>query len=151
LLYPFGIALAVLPVVTIVGALAVRARRSSIQAAGPEPQRPTDYRLALDEIRRVDDQGGSEAVRQAFARLDHLLREFLADRGMDAKSLTPDELESRAGAAGDMTPQRAVAGVLRECERARYAGPNQPPSRDGLARALDETAAVVVSAGGHAR
>ena len=152
LLYPFGIALAVLPVVTIVGALAARARRwSSVEAGGPEPQGPTDYRLALDEIRQAHDQGDSEAVRQAFTRLDRLLREFLADGGMEAKSLTPDELESRAGAAGNMTPQRGVAGVLRECERARYAGPNQPPSRDRLERALDDAATVVVSAGGQGR
>jgi hypothetical protein len=151
LLYPFGIALAVLPVVTIVGALAVRAKRASSREEGPEPQRPTDYRQALDEIRQVHDQGDSEAVRQAFARLDHLLREFLADGGMEAQSLTPDELESRGGAAGEMTPQRAVAGVLRECERARYAGPNQPPTPDRLVRALDEAATVIVSARGQAR
>lgn len=151
-LYPLGLALVALPLLAIAGRLAAAAlarRRPSVQPDGPVAERPTDYRLALDEIRQLHD-ADPQAVRQAFGRLDHLLREFLADMGIDTRSLTPDEIESRAGSAGDVTPHRAAASVLRECERARYAGPNQPPSRDRLAHAVDEATAVV-SANGHAR
>jgi len=150
LLYVLGLVLAALPLVTGI-AVAIARRRASVQAPqGPTAPPPTDYRTALDEIRRVQDGGDPEAVRQAFGRLDHLLRKFLAAAGIDTASLTPDEIESQAGKAGDMTRQRAAAGVFRECERARYSGPNRPPSRDQLARALNETEALV-SAGSEAR
>lgn len=151
--YPLGLLLVALPLVAMVLGLtaAIARRRPSAQAQGPTAHRPTEYRMALDEIRQLDDAADPEAVRQAFGRLDHLLREFLAEVSIHVKSLTPDEIDSRAGTAGDMTTQRAVAGVLRECERARYAGPRQPPSRDRLAHALNQAEAVVVSAKGQAR
>lgn len=151
LLYPLGLVLTALPLVAGVIALAAAARRRSVEADGPSAQAPNDHRIALAEMRQLPDNADPEVVRLAFGRLDHLLREILAGMGIDARSLTPDEIDSRADPVGDVTPQRVAAGVLRECERARFGGPKQRPSRARLAHALEEAEAVVASAGGHTR
>jgi hypothetical protein len=112
---------------------------------------PTDYRAALDEIRRLADPGDTgdpEALRQAFGRLDHLLRDRLVESGIDARSLTPDEIDSQAGTGKQTTGPRGVAGLLRECERVRYGGSRQRPSRDLLAKAIDQAEAVLGSGTG---
>jgi hypothetical protein len=152
LLYPIGLVLMALPLVAGAVALTVAARRRPVvQADDQAAQRPTDYRAALNEIRQLRDDADAAAIRLAFGRLDHLVREILGGMSIDARTLTPDEIDAQAGPAGDLTPQRTAAGVLRECERARFAGPKQPPSRDRLAQALDHAEAVVVSAHGGTR
>jgi hypothetical protein len=151
LLNPLGLVLVVLPLIaTVVGLTVSMARRPSVHVERPIVQPSTDYRFALDEIGQLQEGADPAAIRQAFGRLDHLLREFLAQTGVDARSLTPDEIDSRA-ADEQMTTHRAAAGVLRECERARYAGPNQPLSRDRLAHLLNEAKTVMASANDHAR
>ena len=62
-----------------------------------------------------------------------------------ARSATPDEIDAKAGTQDDSTTPRAIAGVLRECERVRYGGPAQSPSHELLIRALDQAEAVLVS------
>jgi hypothetical protein len=149
-LYPLGVALMALSLVTV--ALGLRGtigrRRTSTRAQDPTSRPSTDYRLALDELRQIEDTANHEALRHAFGRLDHLLREFLAGMNIQARSLTPDEIDSRLGVGGDVTSPRAVAQALRDCERARYGGPSQPPSRELLAHALDQAEKALVPARG---
>ena len=147
-LYPLGVGLIALSLVTV--ALGVKGtigrRRTSTQARRPARRPSTDYRMALDELRRLDDTANHEALRHAFGRLDHLLREFLAEMNIPARSLTPDEIDSRVGVGGDVTSARAIAHVLRNCERVRYGGTSQPPSRELLGHALDQAEQALVPA-----
>ena len=148
--YPLGVGLIALSLVTVAFGLkgTIGRRRTSTQAQGPARRPSTDYRTALEELRRLEDTTNHEALRHAFGRLDHLLREFLGEMNIQARSLTLDEIESRVGVGGDVTPAAAVADVLRDCERVRYGGPSQPHSRELLAHALDRAEKVLVSASG---
>ncbi len=148
-LQPLGLALVVLSLLIIVTALAAPLVRRSrpVPRPGTAPRPATDYRLALDDIRRLDGAGKAgdpAALQQAFEQLDRLLREHLTQAGIDARSLTPDEVDSRVGSIGDTTPG-AITRVLRECERMRYGGPRHAPSYDLLAQALVEAEAALAS------
>jgi len=152
LIYPLGLALVALSLITVaLGFTATMGRRTSTETQDSARRQPTDYRLALNAIRQLSDTANAEALRQAFGGLDHLLREFLAEMNPHARSVTPDEIDAGAGTGGDVTTPRAIARVLRECERARYGGPSQPPSREQLVRALDQAEAVLVSYPGQGR
>jgi hypothetical protein len=147
-LRPLGLALIALSAVTVAASLAVpmARRRRPARSQWPTHHAPADYRTALDELRRLSetgDTGDPDALRQAFGRLDHLLRERLAESGIEARSLTPDEIDSQAGAGDQTTNPRAVAALLRECERIRYGGARQRPSRDLLAQAIGQAETVL--------
>jgi hypothetical protein len=152
-LNPLGATLIALSLVTVALGLKGTIGRRPAAPRAKSPARPAsiDYRTALSEIRQLEDTAGPEALRHAFDRLDHLLRTFLTETDVHARSLTPDEIDSKLNAGGDATPPRAVAQVLRDCERVRYGGPSQPPSREVLARALDQAEKVLVPAGGAER
>lgn len=148
-IYPLGVALMVLSLGTVALGLTgtIGRRRKSTRAQAPTRRPSTDYRVALDEIRQLDT-ANPQALAHAFGRLDHLLREFLAETHVHARSLTPDEIDSALSAGGDGTSPRAVAQVLRDCERVRYGGPSRPPSRELLVRALDQAEKALVPADG---
>lgn len=153
LLYPLGVALMALSLVTVALGLkgTLARRRTLIRAQEPTRRPSTEYQMALNEIRQLDDTANPEALSHAFGRLDHLLREVLAEMNIHARSLTPDEIDSSVGVGGDGTAPRAIARVLRDCERVRYGGPSHPPSRELLAHALDRAEEVLVSARGEVR
>ena len=99
------------------------ARRSTRQA------RQT-ARAALDEIRAAEP-ATAEARRAAFARLDALVRQHLADVcGVPAAGLTPSEMATSLDGAGTQVPPGLVVSVLTSCELARYAGAELRPSAD---------------------
>jgi hypothetical protein len=151
-LYPLGIALMVLSLVTVAIGLRGTVSRRRVRARAEEPARlpSTEYQTALNEIRQLDDTANPEALSHAFGRLDHLLRQALGEMNIHARSLTPDEIDSIVG-NGDGTAARAIARVLRDCERARYGGPSHRPSREQLTHALDRAEEVLVSTRGDAR
>ena len=79
LFWPFGLALVALSLVTRRPCGFTRTIKRRPSTGPPDSARqPTEYRLALDEIGQLSDTADAEALRQAFGRLDHLLREFLA-------------------------------------------------------------------------
>jgi hypothetical protein len=145
---PVGLTLVAVSLATAAAGLVtpIVRRRRPARAQGPV-RRPTDRRPALDEIRRLDDTGSPDDLHKAFGRLDRLLREHLAETGIDARSLTPDEIDARADGAGETTA-RAVAQLLRECERVRYGGPRHAPSRELLADALHRAEAALQARAG---
>jgi hypothetical protein len=146
LIYPFGLALVALSLIAVaLGFSKTIGRRTSTETQDSARRQPTDYQLALNDIRQLSDTANAEALRQAFGRLDHLLREFFAEMNPHARSVTPEEIDAEAGTGGDLTTPRAIARVLRECERARYGGPTQPPSHELLIHTLDQAEAVLVS------
>lgn len=151
LLYPAGLALVVLsfaPVVVGIAAVVAR-RRAKAQSRRSKRRRPDHYRTALDELRQLDGTTDTAARRQAFDRLDHLLREYLTDLHIPAASLTPEEIDARVNPSlGGISPG-AIAQVLRECQRAQYGGPDQLPSGDALTRAFEQTEEMLGSAGSH--
>lgn len=152
LLAPLGLTLVVLSLLVAATAAAGPLMRRSrpVRPVRPAPRPATDYRLALDEIRRLEAGGDEAVLRQAFERLDRLLRERAADAGVDARSLTPDEMDRGPGSMSD--PARAaLTRALRACERVRYGGPRQAPSRDLLAQVLSEAEAALAPAEGPAR
>jgi hypothetical protein len=148
---PLGLVLIALSLVTVALGFTgtVRRRRVSTPDEAPVRRPATDYRKALDEIRQLDATANGDALHQAFGRLDHLLREFLTERDIPARSLTPDEIEARVVTGSGAAVPRTVAQVLRACERARYAGPSQPPSRELLTRALGDAEQALASQGGN--
>jgi hypothetical protein len=151
MLQPLGLALVVLSLSIVATALAapIARRFRRVRKAGPARLRPpTNYRIALDDIRRMDGAGDPSALRQAFERLDRLLRERLAEAGIDARSLTPDEIDRGVGSTGDTATPGAIARVLRECERVRYGGVRHPPSHDLLAQTLVQAEAALAPADG---
>jgi hypothetical protein len=152
-IYPLGMALMSLSIVTVLlGVMRTMARRrTSTPAESPSSGASTRYDTVLDEIRRLEATDDPETMCHAFLRLDRMLRDFLVERDIPAKALTPDEIDSRAETAGAPASVRAVATVLRDCERVRYGGPSQPPARDMLVRAVERAAAALASARGEAR
>ncbi len=151
-LQPIGLALVILSLAIVAAAVvAPMARRSRLaRPPGPAPSPATDYRRALGELKQLAGARDPAALDQAFERLDRLLRERLRDAGLDARSLTPDEIEARAGSIGDTTAG-AITRVLRECERVRYAGHRHPPSSDLLVQVLVQAEAALVPADGRHR
>jgi hypothetical protein len=151
-IYPIGVALMSLSLVTVaVGFMrTIARRRTSTPAERSTPVASTRYETVLDEIRRLEATGDPDAFSHAFARLDGLLRDFLVERSIPARALTPDEIDARAAAAGAPAPVRAVTDVLRDCERVRYGGPAQPPTREMLAKAVDRAGDALASARGDA-
>jgi hypothetical protein len=150
--YAMGFALVALSLVTVALALrgTVSRRRARERAQEPARRPAIEYQATLKDIRQLDHAADPEAVSHAFGRLDQLLRQALSDMNTDARALTPDEIDSLAG-NGDGTAARAIARVLRECERARYGGPSHRSSREQLTHALDRAEELLVSAPGDAR
>jgi hypothetical protein len=152
LIYPAGLALVAVSLITVaLGFTGTLKRRTPTETQEPELRQPIDCQAALNEIRRLGDTANPEALRQAFGRLDHLLRESFAETIPRARSATPEEIDAGSGAGGDATTPRTVARVLRECERARYGGPAQPPSHEQLIHALEQAQVVLVSDRGRRR
>jgi hypothetical protein len=107
------------------------ARRS---ARGPGVA-SADLRAELEELEGVD--AASESARRlGYEKLDALLRRRLGDvGGVDASALTAAEVGARLADRPDRIPD-ALAAVLEECERARYAPAEALPSAERFAAGL---------------
>jgi len=153
LLQPVGLTLVVLALAMVGATLAAPlARRWRLaRRTGPAPKPVMDYRLALEDLKRVDGAADQGALLQAFDRLDRLMRERLAESGIDARPLTPDEIEARAEPTGDTARPGPVAHVLRECERVRYGGGRHAPSHELLRQVLAQAEAALTPVDGRGR
>jgi hypothetical protein len=100
-------------------------------------------RSALDEIRAMDESS-STARREAFVRLDQILRRHLAETAaVPTFSLTADELAERLPANGRV-PADSIRAVLTDCERAAYSPANRVPGADRLREAVETVQSVVL-------
>jgi hypothetical protein len=100
-------------------------------------RRPGENRAALDKIRQLDSASSAARI-EAFDRLDGLVRGYLTELDIAARSLTPDEIQQRLTDRHPRMPGDVVASVLRDCQRARYGGPAELPDAATLGRALEQ-------------
>lgn len=144
LLFPLGliaVALSFVPVLLGVAARAAR-RREARALARSKRRSPEEHRLALEAIRALSASPDMAARREAFDRLDALIRDYLIELDIPARSLTPDEIQTRVGEAFRQMPGDRIASVLRECQRARYGGPEQFPDGEALRQSLEQMSDV---------
>lgn len=115
----------------ILSSFAGRLRRDRRAGAARGPsvrQVRRTARAAFEELQRLDPRG-SDARRDAFARLEAAVRQHLAMTcGVAAAGLTPDELAMALEASDARPPMTLLASVLDACERAKYADPAGQPS-----------------------
>jgi hypothetical protein len=147
LLQPVGIGLivvAIAPVALLAIAIGQRVRDRRRSAAARSRRRARhEARELLDSVRAADP-ATPDARREAFDRLDALVRDHLADAcRIDARSLTPEEIATALGSHGSRLPPDLVKSLLAQCELARYAPPDQLPAPDAWRRALADAEQVL--------
>ncbi|MBI2220090.1 MAG: hypothetical protein HYU53_02665 [Acidobacteria bacterium] len=144
---PAGAGLALVsaaPVALLVLSLAWRYRPR--RARRPRHATPLTQRT-LDDLRTLDFSQAAQR-REAYGRLDAALRRHLAGlTGMPVESLTAAELIPRLNGHARGVPVDALAALLGDCERARYAPPAGVPTSDQLEEALASTAQLLPSRG----
>src|SRR5262249_50248270 len=85
-------------------------------------------RASLEAVRAATPPSTDER-RDAFARLDALVRQHLSDVcGVPAASLTPTEITAALNGRPSSAPVELASSVLTTCELARYAPPALLPS-----------------------
>jgi hypothetical protein len=139
LLWPAGIALVVISIVPVgiaaVGAVRrqrPRERRRSIR------QVRSDERVTLETIRALDVSKPVER-RDAYFRLNALVRGHLEQIGVEAAGLTPEEIETALSTRETRLPASLVSRLLAACDRARYAPPDALPSSDDCREAIHQS------------
>jgi hypothetical protein len=102
-------------------------------------------RAALEDLGPVDATN-DEARRDAFARLNKLVRQHLAESaGLPAQALTAAEITERLTAKSSTMPVESVSMVLGECERALYAPPSLLPNAERFRESVTAAEQVVTS------
>lgn len=95
-----------------------------------------EERASLESARSLDI-GSAEVRREAYSRIDAVVREHLqAVCGVPGPSLASQEVTAALAAGDKRLPVEAVAAVLAECERARYGPLDALPSADACREAL---------------
>ena len=146
-LQPVGIGLIVLSVAPV-ALLAIGLARRAVQrrqTTGHRTRRQARHeaRAAIEAVRDAGIER-PEARREAFAQLDALVRQHLADvEGIPAASLTPAEIAHALEARPSRVQADAVASILKACEVARYAAPEQVPSADAWRDTLAQAEQVI--------
>lgn len=141
LLAPAGFALiiiSIVPAALLVArlALGIRDRRRAMPHSSRHSRAVA--REALDELRAIDAADPS-ARREAFARLDALVRQHLTEVcGVYATGMTPGEIEAALAPCAARVPVELVASVLASSELARYANPELQPTAEAWRAALDD-------------
>lgn len=119
-----------------IGAVARRRHRPAHRSVR---QVRSDERASLQAARELD-LSFADARREAYTRIDALIREHLRDVcGVPGASLTPGEVQPALAGRDSRIDAARVAALLTACERARYAPPHALPSaeacRDSIAEA----------------
>ena len=144
-LTPVGVAfvaLSLAPVVFGLVAAAARLRRPKRKDRSWWRSR-RERRQALEGIRALDVTSDSDARREAFDKIDALVRDCLTDLDIPARALTADEIEKRIAKRSKRLAAGELAGVLRDCEKARYGGPDHLPASEVVTSALEKTEQLV--------
>jgi hypothetical protein len=129
------VVLSIVPAGLFLAGLAIRAARRRERGA---PRRSRDDRLSAIETLRSLDVSAPGARRDAYSRLDALLREHAGARaGIPAAAMTPGEIGSALASRSSAVPQEALVSLLAVCEEARYASPDAVPSEQICRRDID--------------
>jgi hypothetical protein len=98
----------------------------------------SDERASFQAARELD-LTSEEARREAYTKLDVLVREHLSEVcGVTGASLTPGELQPALAERGARIDAERVAALLAACERARYGPRHAVPSSDACRDAIAE-------------
>jgi len=98
----------------------------------------SDERASLQAARELD-LASDEARREAYTKIDVLVREHLRDVcGVAGASLTPAEVQPALAGREVRIDAERVAALLAACERARYAPRHAVPSPDACREAMAE-------------
>jgi hypothetical protein len=145
-LQPIGLALVLLSVVPA-GVVAVDAIRRSRPREKPRSARQVrhDERASLDALGALD-LSTAAGRHEAYTRLNALIRDHVHyAAGVEAASLTPEEIDVALAGRDERVPAELVSAVLAACDRARYAPPNEVPSIDACRTAIAQAAQVLGS------
>jgi hypothetical protein len=146
---PVGIGLILVSMVPValllMGLLrAARARRPGVGRPSSRQTRQA-VRVAFDEIRTLDPVN-ADARRDAFARLDRMVRQYVAEVcGVAASGLTPDEIAVAIEPCATRLPPELVASVLASCELARYATAELQPTIEVWRQAVGQAEQLLFS------
>ena len=129
--------LSAVPVALLAIRLAGMARARRQRAPRPSARQiRRATRAALDEIAAAD-AAVPEVRREAFARLDALVRQHVTEVcGVAVIGMTPDEIAAAIAPSAARLPSAHVTSVLAACELARYATPELLPSADAWQEAV---------------
>jgi hypothetical protein len=139
-----GIALVIASIVPVLFAVAGLIGRRRV----PRPRQSArsvrhEERASLDAVRAID-LTTVEGRREAFTRLDTLVREHLRDAcGAPGPSLTSSEIVPVLAGRGGRVPIELAAAVLTACELARYGPPHYGPSADACRQAIEQAEQVI--------
>ena len=118
--------------------------------------RPPEKRRSARQIRH-DEQASLDALhaadistpagrREAYSHVNALVRDHVHHvAGVDAASLTPEEIRTALSGPGACAPADLVASVLASCDQARYAPPEALPSIDACHEAIEQAGRVLGS------
>jgi hypothetical protein len=144
LMQPVGIGLVIASLVPAVLWLLVLLRRLRERQRRQSASRlRLQERAALEELRALDveDEAGR---REMYDRLSALVRGHVsAAWGVSADGLTPDEIAVALSAQGQSDESAAAVVFLDTCDKARYGGPEELPSRDACLAAIDQAAELM--------
>jgi hypothetical protein len=139
-----GIALVMVSLVPVLFAVAGLIRRQRLS----RPRRSVravrhGERTSLDAVRAID-LTAADGRREAFDRIDALVREHLRDVcGIPGPSLTSSEIGPAVAGRGGRVPIELASAVLTACELARYAPPHHGPSADECRKAIEQAEQVI--------
>ena len=136
-----SVALSLTPVVFGLVAVVARLRRPKRKARSWWRSR-RERCQTLEEIRALDATS-DDVRREAFAKIDTLVRDCLVDLDIPAGVLTADEIEKGIAKRSKRLEAGELAGVLRDCEKARYGGPDHLPASGAVASALEKAEQLV--------
>jgi hypothetical protein len=139
-----GIGLVIVSIVPVLFAAAGLIRRRP--ASGPRRSTRSvrdEERASLDAVRAID-LTTIDGRREAFTRLDTLVREHLRDAcGVPGPNLTSSEIVPALVGRGGRVPIELASAVLTACELARYGAPHHGPSADACREAIEQTEQVI--------
>jgi len=144
LMQPVGIGLVIASLVPAVFWLLVLLRRLRERQRRQSASRlRLQERAALEELRALDveDEAGR---REVYDRLSALVRGHVSSAwGVSADGLTPDEIALALSAQGQSDNSAAAVVFLDTCDKARYGGSEELPSRDACQAAIDQAAELM--------
>jgi len=144
LMQPVGIGLVIASLVPAVFWLLVLLRRLRERQRRQSASRlRLQERAALEELRALDveDEAGR---REVYDRLSALVRGHVSSAwGVSADGLTPDEIALALSAQGQSDNSAAAVVFLDTCDKARYGGSEELPSRDACLAAVDQAAELM--------
>ncbi len=140
------ILVSIVPAALLVARAARAGRRRRTQPRPSARRARQAAREALDAIRSTD-ASDPRARREAFTRLEALVRDHLAMMvGPDFAALTADEMRSTPTNGHSHVAWERVVSVLESCEVARFAALDTHPSVEDWRKAVDDAGVIVGAA-----